>query len=131
MTTLYTFHLSVWCAAAELAVYVPRAHATCPSYLAKQPIRTSGELGLTDKITKKSIDVVNAENLSPDYFKINPSATVPALSAEGTVYTNTTDVVDYLVKIAPVKVAPRTEFTKVAHDDAHEPNFLFVGVVRL
>ncbi|VDB92001.1 unnamed protein product [Peniophora sp. CBMAI 1063] len=104
--TLYTFKLSIWSAVTDIARV---------------------ELKLTDKINTKTIDVVEAENTSPDFIKIAPNATLPALHADGKTYGSTIDVLDYLVKVSDVKVAPATEITTKIHEDSLDPNFMFLA----
>jgi len=104
MYTLYTFTGSVWAAVPELAVI---------------------ELGYTDdQIEKKTINLIHGENFSPDFIKLNPNATLPTLEAEGKVYTNTADVIKFLVQNAPNKVAKaHTDFIAEIHAEKVDPNF--------
>jgi glutathione S-transferase len=104
---LYTFPASIWGAVGELALldleYPP------------------------DSYEFKQIDLVNGHNFKPEFLKINPNATLPTLEgADGNVYKSTTEVTDYLVKNAPVKVAPRTDLTDLIHEDKLDPNFAFL-----
>jgi len=103
---LYTFELSIWSAGADIARV---------------------ELGLADKVDTKRINVVEAENLSPEYIKINPGATVPALVADGKLYGDTAATIDYLISISDAKVAPATKLTAAVHDAGVDPNFAFVA----
>ncbi|KAI0038369.1 hypothetical protein FA95DRAFT_1229197 [Auriscalpium vulgare] len=99
---LYTFEYSVWSAAPELAI---------------------GELELTDAIEFKRVDLIQGENFEPSFVKINPNATLPTITADGKAYTNTTDVVDFLVKKSSVKVATRTAITTAVHEEPVDPTF--------
>ncbi|KAJ8469142.1 hypothetical protein ONZ45_g2335 [Pleurotus djamor] len=101
---LYTFGGSVWSAAPELAIR---------------------ELGYSsDDINTETVNLVLGENFKPSFIKINPNATLPTLEAGGQVYTNTNDVIDYLVKHAPKNVKTgNPEFIKEVHEDSIDPNF--------
>ncbi|KZV63800.1 hypothetical protein PENSPDRAFT_691305 [Peniophora sp. CONT] len=103
---LYTFNLSVWSAVTDIARV---------------------ELKLTDKVDTKTINVVEAENTSPDFIKIAPNATLPALAADGKTYGSTIESLEYLVKVSDVKVAPATELTTKIHEDSLDPNFMFLA----
>ncbi|KAI8995559.1 hypothetical protein BD414DRAFT_245103 [Trametes punicea] len=100
---LYTFGLSVWSAAPELAI---------------------AELGYPeDAIETKIVNLVEGENFMPEFLKINPHATLPTLVADGKAYTNTKDVVRYLVEHAPKQgVARGTHFIDKVHEDSLDPN---------
>ncbi|KAI0032136.1 hypothetical protein K488DRAFT_86169 [Vararia minispora EC-137] len=100
---LYTFHLSIWSAAADLARI---------------------ELGLIDKVDAKGVNVLEGENLSPEFLKINPGATVPVLVSDGVLYDDTTATIDYMIAISAVKIARRTPLTAAVHDDSLDPNFM-------
>ncbi|OSD03506.1 hypothetical protein PYCCODRAFT_1434403 [Trametes coccinea BRFM310] len=101
--TFYTFGLSVWSAAPELAL---------------------AELGYPDDaIETKVVNLVEGENFTPQFIEINPNATLPTLVADGKAYTNTKDVVRYLIEHAPKKdVAPGTAFIDKIHEDSIDPN---------
>ncbi|TFY54805.1 hypothetical protein EVG20_g9561 [Dentipellis fragilis] len=101
----YTFTMSVWSAVPELALI---------------------ELGLADQFDRKNIDLMKGENFNPEFLKINPNATLPTISANGTQYLNTIDVTDFLVKTASVKVTPRTDITTEIHKDQYDPNVAMV-----
>ncbi|KAA1475923.1 hypothetical protein DENSPDRAFT_883926 [Dentipellis sp. KUC8613] len=101
----YTFPLSVWSAAPELALI---------------------ELDLVDKVDKQVVDLLKGDNFKPDFIKLNPNATLPTLAADGKSYKNTIEVVDYLASISSVKAAPRTAITDEVHEDAYDPNLAFV-----
>ncbi|KAI0047629.1 hypothetical protein FA95DRAFT_1558961 [Auriscalpium vulgare] len=70
---------------------------------------------------------MQGDNFDPSFVKINPNATLPTLTADGKAYTNTTDVVDFLVKKSSVKVATRTAITTAVHEDPVDPNFAMVA----
>ncbi|KAH8102593.1 hypothetical protein BXZ70DRAFT_1059164 [Cristinia sonorae] len=101
---LYTFPLSVWAAVPEVARI---------------------ELGYqSESIESKVINLVNGENFNPEFLKINPNATLPALVAEGRTYTTTTDVVRYLIGHAPKKVPyGNPALISRIHEDSLDPNF--------
>ncbi|KAI0066191.1 hypothetical protein BV25DRAFT_1821099 [Artomyces pyxidatus] len=103
---LYTFALSIWSAAAELAV---------------------AELDLDGKVEFKQTSLLEGQNFDPSFVKINKNATLPTLVANGKAYTNTTDVVDFLASYSSKKVAPKTGVTKAVHEDSIDPNFAFVA----
>jgi len=100
---LYTFGGSVWAAVPELAII---------------------ELGID--VDKKVVNLINGENFDPAFIKINPNATLPTLEADGKVYTNTADVVSYLVKNASVPVKAGTSLIPLIHEDKYDPNFAFL-----
>ncbi|KAI0361707.1 hypothetical protein OH77DRAFT_1417974 [Trametes cingulata] len=99
----YTFGLSVWAAAPELAI---------------------AELGYpADAIQTKVVNLVEGENFTPEFLKINPHGTLPTLVADGKAYTNTKDVVHYLIEHAPKKgVTPGTAFIDTIHEEKLDPN---------
>ncbi|RPD63006.1 hypothetical protein L227DRAFT_599271 [Lentinus tigrinus ALCF2SS1-6] len=98
----YTFGMSVWAAAGELAI---------------------AELGYPeDAIETKVVNLAEGANFSPEFVKINPHATLPTLVANGKTYTNTKDVISYLVEHAPKKVAKGTAFIDKVHEDKVDPN---------
>lgn len=115
------------------------------------------ELGLADKVEKKYVDLVHGENFKPEFVKIvstcllsifpspdpsvslhsvpylqNENVTLPTLvGPDGTAYKNTTDVVNYLVSIAPVKVKAATEVTALTHEANIDPNFALLSAVSI
>ncbi|EMD41806.1 hypothetical protein CERSUDRAFT_110368 [Gelatoporia subvermispora B] len=99
---LYTFGISVWSAAPELAI---------------------AELYPEGAIDKQVVNVVEGGNFAPEYLKINPHGTVPALLADGKTYVSTAQVTRYLLENAPKKVASGTSFIDKIHDDKYDPNF--------
>lgn len=61
----------------------------------------------------------------------NPNATLPTLVVDGKTYVTTAEVIDYLVKHAPRKVAAGTSFIETVHDEAIDPNFpMLIAVSR-
>ncbi|CAL1695989.1 unnamed protein product [Somion occarium] len=107
--TLYTFGLSVWAAVPDIAIieleYPP------------------------DAIEKKVVNLVEGQNFTSEFLKLNPHATLPTLTADGKSYINTDEVTHYLVEHAPKKVAPRTRsFIDRIHEDALDPNFPMLAV---
>ncbi|TBU35169.1 hypothetical protein BD309DRAFT_977667 [Dichomitus squalens] len=98
----YTFGLSVWAAAPELAI---------------------AELGYPDDaIETKVVNLAEGANFTPEFLKINPHATLPTLAADGKTYTSTKEVVSYLVANAPKKVAKGTTFIDKIHEEKYDPN---------
>ncbi|OCH96480.1 hypothetical protein OBBRIDRAFT_829907 [Obba rivulosa] len=100
--TLYTFGISVWSAAPELAI---------------------AELHPEGAIDTQIINVVEGGNFAPEYLKINPHGTVPALLADGKTYVSSAEVTRYLLETAPKKVTPGTSFIDKIHEDRYDPNF--------
>ncbi|OBZ79908.1 hypothetical protein A0H81_00720 [Grifola frondosa] len=99
---LYTFGLSIWSAAPELAIQ---------------------ELGYPEgAIETKVVNLVEGANFVPDFLKINPKGTLPTLTADGKAYTSTAEVTAYLVEHAPKKVARGTAFIDKIHEDRYDPN---------
>ncbi|OCB86108.1 hypothetical protein A7U60_g6695 [Sanghuangporus baumii] len=104
---LYTFGASVWSAVPEVAFR---------------------ELGYgPNDIELKTINLLQGENFSPAFLKINPKATLPTLTVGDKAYTSTEEVVDYLIDNAPkpVKKATGSEKDIIAriHQDDIDPNF--------
>ncbi|KAI8376840.1 hypothetical protein BD560DRAFT_391681 [Blakeslea trispora] len=110
---LFTFKLSLWGAAARLAI---------------------NELNVPD-VKQTEIDLSKAENFSPEYLKINPNHTVPALEinehGSKRFLGDTKSVVEYLDKLAgghlyPAdKQAELDEFINKVHGEADVGNPLF------
>ncbi|KAI1797809.1 hypothetical protein LXA43DRAFT_268290 [Ganoderma leucocontextum] len=98
----YTFGMSVWAAAPELAI---------------------AELDYPEgAIETKVINLAEGANFSTEFLKINPQATLPTLAAGDKTYTTTKDVVSYLVDNAPKTVAKGTVFINTIHEDKYDPN---------
>ncbi|KAI0639331.1 hypothetical protein C8Q77DRAFT_53853 [Trametes polyzona] len=98
----YTFGHSVWSAAPELAI---------------------AELGYPDDAFEtKIVNLIEGENFTPEFLKINPHATLPTLVADGKSYTNTKDVVHHIVEHAPKKAAPGTAIIDTIHAGRIDPN---------
>jgi glutathione S-transferase len=112
--TLYTFALSLWAGAGRLGVY---------------------ELDIPN-IEFVQVDLSKAENFSPEFSKINPHHTIPALkindNGKEDVKTDTKSVVDYFNTLAgkkldvPDKKAEIDAFLKHMHEEADVGNPLFV-----
>jgi len=101
----------------------------------------SAELYPAGAIDTKVVNLVEGENFAPSFLKLvcswsitiaadglnpaskNPDATLPTLEADGKVYTNTTDVIAYLVQNAPVKVKTGSSIIQTVHEDKYDPNF--------
>jgi len=101
----YTFGGSVWAAVPELAII---------------------ELGYPEgAIEKKVLNLVEGKNLTPDFLKLNPHATLPTLIADGKVYASTIDVIHYLIAQAPVPPGKSsgTNLVTRIHEDNIDPNF--------
>ncbi|KAK0246057.1 hypothetical protein EDD85DRAFT_783775 [Armillaria nabsnona] len=108
--TLYTYGGSVWSAAPELAI---------------------AELYPADAIATKTINLVNGENFDPAFIDINPSATLPTLTAGGKTYKSTADVISYLVAHAPKPLstpASHKAIIEKVHEDQYDPNFALLLV---
>ncbi|KAI7894697.1 uncharacterized protein EV154DRAFT_497589 [Mucor mucedo] len=111
--TLYTFKLSLWAAAARLAVH---------------------ELDIPD-VKFVEIDLSKAENFSPEFLKINPNHTIPTLEIiedrKKEIKQDTTSVVEYLDTLAGNRLSIPDHkdaidaFIKEMHDDADVGNPLF------
>ncbi|KAI0778110.1 hypothetical protein BD413DRAFT_99681 [Trametes elegans] len=99
----YTFGLSVWAAAAELAI---------------------ADLGYPDDaFDVKVLNLAEGKNFTPEFLKINPHGTLPTIVADGKAYTSTKDVVRYVIEHAPKQgVAPGTAFIDTIHEDKLDPN---------
>ena len=61
----------------------------------------------------------------------NPKGTLPALQANGQVFTDTESVTHWLVQNAPKKVAAGTSFIGKLHEDKYDPNFPLLLVVSM
>lgn len=111
--TLYTFKLSLWAGAGRLAVH---------------------ELDIPN-VKFIEVDLSKAANFSPEFLKINPNHTIPALEIDDngkeTTKDDTTSVVDYLDTLAgnklaiPNKKAEIDEFLKQMHEEGDVGNPLF------
>lgn len=53
----------------------------------------------------------------------NPNATLPTLTVEGKVYTDTIDVTSYFVQHAKEHVKTGSSLITKIHEDAYDPNF--------
>lgn len=102
----YTWDTSVWCSVAQLAV---------------------DDLEYSDKIEKRLVNLITADNLAPEVLKINPTGTLPAIATGDAFYTSTAEVVSYLASNATIKVAPATALTEAVHSDELDPNFAFLS----
>jgi len=73
-----------------------------------------------------SINLGEGANFNPEYLKINPHATVPTLRVDGQTYTDSTTVVNQLLKLAPhpptVHAHTSTSIIEEIHAAAHDPN---------
>jgi hypothetical protein len=101
---LYTFPLSVWSAAPQLAL---------------------AELDVD--VDFKIIDLSEGANYDPEFLKLNPNGTLPTLTHGGNSFTSTVTVINYLVTISSKKVAPSTSITTEVHEDKIDPNFAFAA----
>lgn len=97
---LYTFSHSVWGAVAEIAV---------------------AELNVD--VEFKQVVLINGENFEPSFLRLNPTATLPTLTAGPNVYTDTSAVVSYLNSVAPSPVTKATDFADLLHERKYDPNF--------
>ncbi|EJT97805.1 hypothetical protein DACRYDRAFT_71470 [Dacryopinax primogenitus] len=108
----------------------PVLYVFLPSVWAKVPELALVALGYpSDAVEKKSINLVEAENLSPSFVAISNPATLPVLTVDGTSYTSTIDVTRYLVEHAPTphKAGTHQALIDAIHADGIDPNFPFVG----
>lgn len=111
--TLYTFKLSLWAGVPRTAI---------------------AELNIPN-VKLVEVDLSKAENFSPEYLKINPNHTVPALEIEEngkkSYLDDTKSVVEYLDKLAgnklslPEKKAEIDAFLKHIHEEGDVGNPLF------
>jgi len=101
---LYTFPLSVWSAAPQLAL-----------------------VELDVDVDFKVVDLSKGANFDPEFLKLNPNGTLPTLTHGGNSFTSTAAVIDYLVTISSKKVAPATSITTEVHEDKVDPNFALVA----
>jgi glutathione S-transferase len=111
--TLYTFKLSLWAGVPRLAVH---------------------ELE-TPNVKLVEVDLSKAENFSPEFLKINPNHTVPALEIDDNgskqYLDDTTSVVNYLNQLADNKLtivdkqAEIDAFLKHMHEEGDVGNPLF------
>ncbi|KAF8605106.1 hypothetical protein BDV93DRAFT_471034 [Ceratobasidium sp. AG-I] len=102
---LYVFGASVWASAPTLAVtelkYAPGA------------------------VEQKVVNLLEGENFTPEFLHVNAGATLPTLTADGKTYTNTADVVEWLVLHAPTPGAKSShqDVIVAVHRDNIDPNF--------
>ncbi|KZT42559.1 hypothetical protein SISSUDRAFT_1116836 [Sistotremastrum suecicum HHB10207 ss-3] len=121
---IYTFGGSVWAAAPALAI----GELDYPEGAIKE---TEVNLGAYTFVTIRNIcanrstsSSVNGANFDPKFVKINPNATLPTLVDGEHVYTNTKDVVDYLIKHAPTPLpSSDPKIIDLVHEDSVDPNF--------
>ncbi|KAG8740617.1 hypothetical protein FRC12_015937 [Ceratobasidium sp. 428] len=103
--TLYVFGGSVWASAPGLSLI---------------------ELKYTPELVEeKVVNLLEGDNFEPNFVRINPNVTLPTLTTSEKTYTNTTDVVEWLVLHAPTpgtKTAHQNVITAV-HRDNIDPNF--------
>ena len=60
--------------------------------------------------TSHNVDLVKGENLTKEYFGINPNGVVPTLVDDGVVIIESTDIIDYLdKKFTPGSLRPESE----------------------
>ncbi|OBZ84918.1 Glutathione S-transferase TCHQD [Choanephora cucurbitarum] len=110
---LYTFKLSLWAAAARLAI---------------------NELNVPD-VKQTEVDLSKAENFSPEFLKINPNHTVPALEinehGSKRFLDDTKSVVEYLDKLTGGHLYPAEKQAEIdrliqkMHGEADVGNPLF------
>jgi glutathione S-transferase len=111
--TLYTFPASLWAGVPRLFVH-------------------QNDIPNVKFVT---VDLSKAENFAPDYLKVQPNHTVPALTIEENGSTrnldDTTSVIDYLNQLVgnkysiPEKDSEISEFLKYMHGEADVGNPLF------
>lgn len=76
----------------------------------------SAEIGIEADL--REVNHFDGANFNPEFLKLNPNATLPALTHEGKSYKSTAEVIDYFASISSTKVAPETSITKVVHKDS-------------
>lgn len=106
---LYVFGSSVWAAAPTLAV---------------------SELKYPDgAVEQKTVNLIEGENFTPEFLRVNLSATLPTLVADGKTYTTTADTVEWLVLHAPTPGAKSSHQDIIAavHRDNTDPNFFLLS----
>ena len=101
---LYEFHASCWANVPKLAI---------------------SETHIKD-VEFVNVTLAEGENFNPDFLKINPNGTVPALVSGGKTYTDSTTVVQELLKLAPHppqhSAHSSTSIIEEIHAEAHDPN---------
>lgn len=107
----YTFEGSVWAVTGDLALV---------------------DLGYTDQVERKRINVLEGENLKLDYLKKTPAATVPLLlTPDGTAHDSTHKAIKWLINNAPAgaKYGTKTnqELIDLVHQPIVDPNFFSVA----
>ncbi|KAH9944447.1 uncharacterized protein BXZ73DRAFT_87343 [Epithele typhae] len=100
--TYYTFGMSVWAAAGELAI----ADLEYPA----------------DAIDVKVVNLAEGANFTPEFLAINPNGTLPTLVADGKAYTSTKQVIKYLIEHAPRKAAKGTALRDTLQEAQLDPN---------
>ncbi|KAI0032120.1 hypothetical protein K488DRAFT_86154 [Vararia minispora EC-137] len=103
---LYTFNLSVWSAAADIARI---------------------ELGLANEIQSQQVDLIHAENVLPAFLQKAPHGTLPTIIDGSRVYGSTVKVIEYLVQKSGKKVAPRTQLTDLVHGEGVDLGIALFG----
>ncbi|KAF8741697.1 Glutathione S-transferase, N-terminal domain, partial [Rhizoctonia solani] len=102
---LYVFSASVWASAPSLALlelkYPPGA------------------------VEEKAINLLEGENFTPEFIKINNNATLPTLATTDKIYTDTTGSVEWIVLNAPTPGAKSShqDVIVAVHRDNIDPNF--------
>ncbi|KAK0476736.1 hypothetical protein IW261DRAFT_1609403 [Armillaria novae-zelandiae] len=95
------------------------------------PLHTGSELYPINAITTKAVNLINDENFDPSFIDINPSSTLPTLTADGKSYRSTTDIIFYLATNSPKALsAPVSHKSTIqqVHRDQHDPNFALLLV---
>ncbi|KAJ6499833.1 hypothetical protein DFH09DRAFT_945131, partial [Mycena vulgaris] len=85
----------------------------------------SAQLGYKEAdVATKAVNLVQGENFTPSFLKLNPNGTVPTLKSDDSeIYTSTRQIFVCLVNDAPRKVAAGTAIIAAIHDQQYDPNF--------
>ncbi|ORY32567.1 hypothetical protein BCR39DRAFT_586902 [Naematelia encephala] len=73
-----------------------------------------------------NINLGEGANFNPDYLKVTPAGTIPALVSDGKTFTDSTTVTKELLRLAPhpprVSAHTSTSLVEEVHGAAHDPN---------
>ena len=87
----------------------------------------SAELGV--EVEYKQINLFEGKNFELSFLELNPNGTLPTLTSDTGVYTDTKSVVSYLNNTLPHPVAKATDFTDLIHKEEYDPNFALLLAV--
>lgn len=74
----------------------------------------------------KQVNLMEGENFKPTFLELNPKGTLPTLTFDSEVYTDTAAIVSYLNK---KQVTEATDFTDLLHEAKYDPNFALLLAV--